>query len=74
MYKKLKLLTFITSKGIYINKPKKKAKTILLLVFTCNSEILISINISINKNKIDTAPIYTSKYEIPIKFIPINIK
>jgi hypothetical protein len=34
----------------------------------------MSINININKNNIDTAPIYTNKYDIPIKVIPIIIK
>ena len=46
----------------------------LLLLSTCNSEILMFISININKNNIDTAPTYTSKYDKPIKFIPINIK
>ena len=40
-----------------IKTPKNK----LLLVSVCNSDTLISINININKNKIETAPIYTNK-------------
>jgi hypothetical protein len=32
------------------------------------------INIKINKNKIDTAPIYTIKYDKPMKFKPKIIK
>jgi hypothetical protein len=34
----------------------------------------MSINININKNIIDTAPIYTNKYDKPIKLNPIIIK
>jgi hypothetical protein len=49
-------------------------KGILLPVALNNSEILIFISISINKNNIDTAPTYTNKYDIPMKFTPNNIK
>jgi hypothetical protein len=40
-------------KNITINE----AKGILFQLFICNSLVLISINIKINKNKIETAPI-----------------
>jgi hypothetical protein len=39
-----------------------------------SSDTLILINIRINRNKIDTAPTYTNKYDIPINTIPIVIK
>jgi hypothetical protein len=55
-------------KPIIIDKYK------LLLVSLCSSDTLTSINIRINKNKIDTAPIYTKRYDNPKKFNPINIK
>jgi hypothetical protein len=54
----VKLKKYITPKNktlIFIDKYK------LLLVSVNNSEILISININVNKNNIDTAPIYTNK-------------
>ena len=38
-----------------------KAKGILFRLLLCNSLVLILINIKINKNNIDTAPIYTIK-------------
>ena len=50
------------------------AKGILLLVLLNSSLILTFINIKINKNKIDTAPTYTNKYERPIKFKPNIIR
>ena len=52
----------------------KSPNGILLLVSLKSSEILTFINISINKNKIDTAPTYTNKYERPIKFRPKSSK
>ena len=52
----------------------KIANGILLFVSLISSETLILINIKINKNNIDTAPTYTSKYDIPINTIPIKIK
>ena len=54
--------------------PIKKAKNKLFLVFTCNSDILMSINIKINKNNIDIAPMYTNKYDIPINTKPDMIR
>jgi hypothetical protein len=46
----------------------------LLFVSACNSDTLTSISININKNNIETAPIYTNKYDNPMKFRPINIR
>ena len=56
-------LTLINIKliGMYIYIPISKLINTLFIVSVCNSEILISINIKINKNSIDTAPIYTNK-------------
>lgn len=50
------------------------ANGILLFVSLISSDTLILISIKINKNNIDTAPTYTSKYDIPINTIPIKIK
>ena len=54
--------------------PIAMAKGILLLLSVLSSDILMLINININKNKIDTAPTYTNKYDKPIKFIPNVIR
>ena len=43
--------------GKYKHIPNNKPNIKLLSVSICNSDILMSINISINKNSIDTAPI-----------------
>ena len=48
-------------KGIKKAKIASIAKGILLLVSLISSETLILINISMNKNKIETAPTYTNK-------------
>lgn len=55
---------------IVINRPKET----LFLLLLCNSLVLIFISININKNNIDTAPIYTIKYDRPINVKPSNIK
>ena len=52
----------------------KIAKGVLLLVSFINSDILMLINIRINKNNIETAPTQTNKQDIPMKLTPINIK
>jgi hypothetical protein len=49
-------------------------KGILLFVSLTSSDTLILINIRINRNKIDTAPTYTNRYDIPMNTIPIKIK
>ena len=46
---------------IYNNTPIIIDKNKLFFVSVCNSDILIFINIKINKNNIETAPIYTYK-------------
>jgi hypothetical protein len=66
--------TSILRIGLINPIPNRLPKIRLFIVSVCNSDILISISININKNKIDTAPIYTNKYDIPIKYIPINNK
>jgi hypothetical protein len=58
----------------YSNIPAKKARIKPLLELLCNSEILTFINISIKRNNIDTAPIYTNMYDRPIKGRPIKNK
>ena len=60
--------------GMKKAKMVSMAKGILLLVSLSSSDTLIFISIKMNKNKIETAPTYTNKYDIPIKVIPINIK
>ena len=48
------------------NIPIKIASGILLLLSLVSSDILMFICININKNSIETAPTYTSKYDKPI--------
>jgi hypothetical protein len=68
------LLGNTSKKGIILINVINIDKGILLLVLLCNSLNLILINIKINKNKIETAPIYTIKYDNPIKINPDKIK
>ncbi len=76
----LSLLTSMLVLGKILLNGMKKAKIVniakgmLLLVSLMSSDTLMLININMNKNKIDTAPTYTSKYDKPINFIPIIIK
>ena len=51
----------ILLKLILKNIPINIASGILLLLLTTSSDILTLINISMNKNSIETAPTYTSK-------------
>ena len=44
------------------------------MVSVISSDTLTLINIKIKINNIDTAPIYTNKYDKPIKFKPNKIK
>lgn len=56
------------------NIPMIIANGMLLLLSLVSSEILTFINININKNSIETAPTYTSKYDSPMKFNPNIIR
>ena len=72
------IITFLSG-NVLLSGTKKAsivniARGIQLFVSLISSDTLILISIRMNRNKIDTAPTYTSKYDIPINLIPMKIR